>query len=136
MEVHLNYAYSSLSLYYSGNASTLSDGAAATVLMTEEALKKYGGTPLARIIGKIMIKYQIWTNQFEEIKNQLKYLSYLYKVAISVCLSVLPILTHELSDQLAPIFFGGEFGRTMGIFLALFWDFNLSRFTSLIRKNS
>ena len=49
----------SLSLYYSGNASTLSDGAAATVLMTEEALKKYGGTPLARIIGKIMIKYQI-----------------------------------------------------------------------------
>ena len=72
MEVHLNYAYSSLSLYYSGNASTLSDGAAATVLMTEEALKKYGGTPLARIIGKIMIKYQSWTNQFEEIKNQLK----------------------------------------------------------------
>jgi len=27
--------------------------------MTEEALKKYGGTPLARIIGKIMRKYQI-----------------------------------------------------------------------------
>ena len=49
----------SLRLYYSGNASTLSDGAAATVLMTEEALKKYGGTPLARIIGKIMRKYQI-----------------------------------------------------------------------------
>ena len=41
---------------WSGNASTLSDGAAATVLMTEEALKKYGGTPLARIIGKIYEK--------------------------------------------------------------------------------
>jgi len=34
-----------------GNASTLSDGAAATVLMTEEALKEYGATPLARIVG-------------------------------------------------------------------------------------
>merc|ERR1711962_10573 len=34
-----------------GNASTLSDGAAATVLMTEEALKEYGATPLARILG-------------------------------------------------------------------------------------
>jgi len=34
-----------------GNASTLSDGAAATVLMTEEGLKKFGATPLARIVG-------------------------------------------------------------------------------------
>jgi len=34
-----------------GNASTLSDGAAATVLMTEEAVNKFGATPLARIIG-------------------------------------------------------------------------------------
>jgi acetyl-CoA C-acetyltransferase len=34
-----------------GNASTLSDGAAATILMTEEAMKKYGATPLARIVG-------------------------------------------------------------------------------------
>lgn len=34
-----------------GNASTLSDGAAATVLMTEEAANKYGATPLARIVG-------------------------------------------------------------------------------------
>jgi len=33
-----------------GNASTLSDGAAACVLMTGEALKKYGATPLARIV--------------------------------------------------------------------------------------
>jgi len=34
-----------------GNASTLSDGAAATVLMTEEAVNRFGATPLARIIG-------------------------------------------------------------------------------------
>jgi len=34
-----------------GNASTLSDGAAATVLMTEAAVKKYGAVPLARIVG-------------------------------------------------------------------------------------
>jgi len=34
-----------------GNASTLSDGAAATVLMTEEAVHRFGATPLARIIG-------------------------------------------------------------------------------------
>jgi len=34
-----------------GNASTLSDGAAATILMSEEAVKKYGATPLARIVG-------------------------------------------------------------------------------------
>jgi len=34
-----------------GNASTLSDGAAATVLMTEEAVNKYGAVPLARIVG-------------------------------------------------------------------------------------
>jgi len=34
-----------------GNASTLSDGAAATILMTEDAVKKYGATPLARIVG-------------------------------------------------------------------------------------
>jgi len=34
-----------------GNASTLSDGAAATVLMTEEAVKKYGAVPMARIVG-------------------------------------------------------------------------------------
>ena len=34
-----------------GNASTLSDGAAATILMTETAAKKMGVTPLARIVG-------------------------------------------------------------------------------------
>eukprot|EP00088_Acartia_fossae_P012875 TRINITY_DN16663_c0_g1_i5.p1 TRINITY_DN16663_c0_g1~~TRINITY_DN16663_c0_g1_i5.p1 ORF type:complete len:415 (-),score=122.62 TRINITY_DN16663_c0_g1_i5:383-1627(-) len=34
-----------------GNASTLSDGAAATILMTEDAAKKYGATPLARVVG-------------------------------------------------------------------------------------
>merc|ERR1719427_1590122 len=34
-----------------GNASTLSDGAAATVLMTAEAAEKLGCKPLARIVG-------------------------------------------------------------------------------------
>jgi len=34
-----------------GNASTLSDGAAATVLMTAEAAERLGCTPLARIVG-------------------------------------------------------------------------------------
>lgn len=34
-----------------GNASTLSDGAAATVLMTAEAAQQLGCTPLARIVG-------------------------------------------------------------------------------------
>merc|ERR1719431_2515141 len=34
-----------------GNASTLSDGAAATVLMTAEAAASLGSTPLARIVG-------------------------------------------------------------------------------------
>jgi acetyl-CoA C-acetyltransferase len=34
-----------------GNASQLSDGAAALVLMSEKALKKHGATPLARISG-------------------------------------------------------------------------------------
>lgn len=34
-----------------GNASTLSDGAAATILMTSEAASKSGVTPLARIVG-------------------------------------------------------------------------------------
>ena len=38
-----------------GNASTLSDGAAATVLMTEEAANKYGATPLARIVGNYIL---------------------------------------------------------------------------------
>merc|ERR1712141_483998 len=34
-----------------GNASTLSDGAAATVLMTSEAAERLGCKPLARIVG-------------------------------------------------------------------------------------
>lgn len=34
-----------------GNASTLNDGAAAVVLMSEEAVKRFGCTPLARIVG-------------------------------------------------------------------------------------
>merc|ERR1712134_124632 len=34
-----------------GNASTLSDGAAATVLMTAEAAAELGCKPLARIVG-------------------------------------------------------------------------------------
>jgi len=34
-----------------GNASTLSDGAAATILMSEQACSKYGAKPLARIVG-------------------------------------------------------------------------------------
>merc|ERR1711892_54901 len=34
-----------------GNASTLSDGAAATVLMTAEAAEKLGSKPMARIVG-------------------------------------------------------------------------------------
>ena len=34
------------------NASTLNDGAAALVLMTEKAAKKAGVKPLARIVGK------------------------------------------------------------------------------------
>merc|ERR1719391_1710869 len=34
-----------------GNASTLSDGAAATVLMTAEAADRLGCTPLAKIVG-------------------------------------------------------------------------------------
>merc|ERR1712117_705291 len=34
-----------------GNASTLSDGAAATVLMTAEAAAELGCTPLARVVG-------------------------------------------------------------------------------------
>jgi acetyl-CoA acetyltransferase len=35
-----------------GNSSKLNDGAAATVLMSEEALKKKGLAPLARIVCK------------------------------------------------------------------------------------
>lgn len=35
------------------NASTLNDGAAALVLLTEAAAKKYGIKPLARIVGKL-----------------------------------------------------------------------------------
>ena len=34
------------------NASTLSDGAAAMVLMTEQAAKQFGVEPLARILGQ------------------------------------------------------------------------------------
>merc|ERR1712154_516722 len=34
-----------------GNASTLSDGAAATILMTAEAAERLGCKPLARIVG-------------------------------------------------------------------------------------
>ena len=34
-----------------GNASTLSDGAAATVLMTEDAMKQYGAKPLAPLLA-------------------------------------------------------------------------------------
>ncbi len=34
------------------NASTLNDGAAALVLMTESGLEKTGAQPLARIVGK------------------------------------------------------------------------------------
>lgn len=34
-----------------GNASTLNDGAAALVLMSEEAVKRFNATPLARIVG-------------------------------------------------------------------------------------
>lgn len=39
------------------NASTLNDGAAALVLLTEAAAKKYGIKPLARIIGKFQYHY-------------------------------------------------------------------------------
>ena len=35
------------------NASTLNDGAAALVLLTEAAAKKHGIKPLARIVGKL-----------------------------------------------------------------------------------
>ena len=35
------------------NASTLNDGAAALVLMTETAAKKHGVKPLARIVGTV-----------------------------------------------------------------------------------
>ncbi len=34
-----------------GNASGISDGGAANVVMSEEAVKKYGVTPLARVAG-------------------------------------------------------------------------------------
>ena len=34
-----------------GNASTLNDGAAAVVLMNEEAVKRFKVTPLARVVG-------------------------------------------------------------------------------------
>ena len=36
------------------NASTLNDGAAAMVLMTQAAVKRTGATPLARIIGEML----------------------------------------------------------------------------------
>lgn len=35
------------------NASTLNDGAAALVLMTADALKRLGVSPLARIVCKV-----------------------------------------------------------------------------------
>lgn len=37
------------------NASTLNDGAAALVLMTESGLKKTGAQPLARVVGKYVL---------------------------------------------------------------------------------
>ena len=41
------------------NASTLNDGAAALVLLTETAARKYTVKPLARIVGKLITDYQI-----------------------------------------------------------------------------
>ena len=37
------------------NASTLNDGAAALILMTQAALKKTGAVPLARVVGTITL---------------------------------------------------------------------------------
>ena len=37
------------------NASTLNDGAAALVLMSQDAAKRTGATPLARIIGESQV---------------------------------------------------------------------------------
>ncbi|MCK1978235.1 3-oxoadipyl-CoA thiolase, partial [Jeotgalicoccus huakuii] len=34
-----------------GNASGVNDGAAALIIASEEAIKKYGLTPIARIVG-------------------------------------------------------------------------------------
>ena len=39
------------------NASTLNDGAAALVLMTEEALRRTGVNPLARVVGKYGVQW-------------------------------------------------------------------------------
>ena len=37
------------------NASTLNDGAAACVLMTSKAAEKNGVTPLARVVGMVIL---------------------------------------------------------------------------------
>ena len=39
------------------NASTLNDGAAALVLLTEAAAKKYSIKPLARVVGEYLTMY-------------------------------------------------------------------------------
>ena len=41
------------------NASTLNDGAAACVLMTEAAVERLGVTPLARIVGRCSCTYSM-----------------------------------------------------------------------------
>jgi acetyl-CoA acyltransferase len=47
----LNPAFTPKGSVTAGNASQMSDGAAASVVMSEKAMKKIGATPLARLVG-------------------------------------------------------------------------------------
>jgi len=47
----LRPAFSKEGTVTAANASTLNDGASAIILMSEEAVKKYGATPIARIVS-------------------------------------------------------------------------------------